>query len=194
LRQRLVESTQGSAEEVLPNQEIPLSFAQRIISIIRELKVRCNVDQSMLVSYLVIGHYTLDGELQFPELCEPLSESFTVEELHLWNTGDHFEPIFGMPSNWRKCSAYRKFFENPTAGTTRQSTTTSGSKNPFAGLFSHDPKSPADYYSYLASPPKTPNLTTSTATQQVENIPLFSTTAEPTERTPLLPRDKTTKF
>jgi len=116
LRQLFVDSTQGLSELIQHGEEIPLSLSPRIICAYHGCK---NVHFHR--KFRIIGHSTLNGKLAFPEMYETQDlESSSAQELHLWNTGDHFEPIFNMPVDWEQRSVYQALFANPTGTTIQQ--------------------------------------------------------------------------
>ena len=100
IRQELIRTNQTN-DTITSDNEILLSFAIRI------LEIRGLVN---FVEYLVIGHWTFNGAIQLPEIC-----GNGHIELHLWNTGNHFEPIFNVPPNWKDIPRYQELFSNPTA-------------------------------------------------------------------------------
>ena len=107
IRQELIRVTAKTSKPIREAAYLPLESAPRIL----EIYFQRHKDKTVKAKdFQVIGHATQGENLSLYETSGN-ENAGTKFQLHVWNTGNHFEPIQGMPEDWKDQRDYKAMSE-----------------------------------------------------------------------------------
>ena len=107
IRQELIKVTAETSKPIRDKAYLPLESAPKIL----EIYFQHHKDKAVKANdFQIIGHATQGDALSLYETSGNENAN-PKNQLHVWNTGNHFEPIRGMPDNWKDQTDYKAMNE-----------------------------------------------------------------------------------